>query len=121
MKKRLISLAILVLIIVSYYVFTDKKVNWNENLEGNKYEVTFSYFNSKKEIPIQIEKGQLLFFNNIWNFEHGTLGLSIFDPSGVSLETKHKQIKAEKSGIYTVVIYGEKLENGHLIFSWEIK
>jgi hypothetical protein len=77
----------------------NQKVNWNETLEGNTYEVSFSYFNGKKEIPISVEKGQLLVFNNLWDFEHGTLGLSIFNPSGESLETKDKQIKADKSGM----------------------
>jgi hypothetical protein len=117
----IIILTVILVAIFSYKILSYKKINWHESFDENQYEVTFSYFNGKKNIPISVEKGQLIVLNYVWDFDDGRIGISIIDPKGHDLDTRSKQFKAEQSGLYTVIISGNKATNGRLELNWELK
>ncbi|PWW07240.1 hypothetical protein DFQ01_102132 [Paenibacillus cellulosilyticus] len=93
----------------------DRQVNWKETYTQsalNTYEATFDYFNGSKEIPVHVQKGQILRFKIVWDTQGvgngGATGQHVTKPNGkyapMEKTSDHQTlVRIEENGTYKIV------------------
>ncbi|MBS4218778.1 hypothetical protein KHA96_10680 [Bacillus sp. FJAT-49711] len=105
--------------------FTEKE-QWLETKKDTSYFASFSLFNGEQQIPIKASEGQTVAATITINNENGGgHGQHILNEKGKLIpmyESTEKQIKfkAEKSGIYRIVITGDDLK-GSFSVDWKLE
>lgn len=113
------------LLILAYGDFTTTR-QWEESRTDTSYKAEFAYFHGKKEVPIELRKGQTLQVKFEWNHSNGGgYGWHIRDEKGdyVALKETGDQafkFQADEDGTYRIVITGDRLQ-GSVAILWKIE
>ncbi|SHN07516.1 hypothetical protein [Gracilibacillus kekensis] len=103
--------------------FTEKQ-NWEEHRQHNTYQASFAYFDGKHEIPLELTKGDVVYFSVNTEKLDGGHGYHVKNKFGklVGMHPHGDQsiITAEKSGEYRIVIKGHQA-NGSFSVDWKIQ
>ncbi|WP_129080609.1 hypothetical protein [Anaerobacillus alkaliphilus] len=105
--------------------FTQKK-NWVEDRNDFTYTASFSYFNGIHEIPLYLEEGQRFTYeSDIKNRAQGGYSFYVLDEKNdyvgfIENEDNHI-FEVQASGMYRIVVKGNKRENGGFKITWEIE
>ena len=102
--------------------FTQKK-SWSETYADDSYTASFGYFNGKQEIPVHLDKGQVLYITiHINNKNGGGYGWHFLDDNKsyaqVDIINDNQYIlTAHQTGTYKIIVTGDRLK-GSMHVSW---
>ncbi|WP_413366406.1 hypothetical protein [Lysinibacillus sp. 3P01SB] len=114
------------LFLVIAWIDFSVKQRWEENRTEEGYEATFGYFHGEHRIPVELKKGESVYFTI--NFEpanDGGYGHSFEDANGqpAGMEELGRDsfgYRAEQNGVYYIVLWGDRF-NGSIAIDWEFK
>lgn len=113
------------LLIIAWVDFSVKQ-GWKENRTEEGYEASFQYFHGEHRIPVELKKGESIAFTINFDADNGGgYGHSFEDvkgrPTGMDeLGEDWLGYKAEKDGIYYIVLWGDEV-SGSILIDWEFK
>lgn len=125
MKKIiLIVLFVLILILPSCTTIIGKRIGFNGNNVGNKFEASFKYFDGTETRKIKLEKDDVVNVNFLIEPEEGSIIFSILNKEGNELfkddegEGTYK-MSVKESGNYSFKIIANDAKGKYKI-SWEV-
>ncbi|MCR2821254.1 hypothetical protein [Lederbergia panacisoli] len=114
----------IIFLIIINVDFTVKK-QWTEVKSNTSFSASFDFFNGEQQIPIKAKAGQTVSATIILSNENGGgNGQHVLNEKGKLVpmyESTEERIKfkAEKSGVYRIVITGDDLK-GSFSVDWEV-
>jgi hypothetical protein len=136
-RKQLVWIFLLVfplMLCIRLFDFTIKE-GWTEEKTNSNFSAEFERFNGKNEIPIFLNKGEVVtFYISFEQLNGGGYGYHILDEKGEyvgvteledtyeeyrGIDTNTIQFNAEKAGVYMLIVTGDNLK-GKIDIKWEI-
>ncbi|TYP74495.1 hypothetical protein BCM02_10539 [Paenibacillus methanolicus] len=98
---------------------------WSETRSADGYQAKFDYFHGKKEIPIELERGQTLFYRVDWRISNGGGYGTYLDGEGGAYASDARNgdgwigYRVEAPTTVRIVVTGRRAQ-GALAIEWEV-
>ncbi|MFC4099098.1 hypothetical protein [Paenibacillus xanthanilyticus] len=119
--------AVLLLAASLYVSMADFTVTeqWSENRSADGYQAKFDYFHGKKEIPIELERGQTLFYRIDWRisngggYGYGLKGEGVSSTNDVQDDGEWMGYQVDEPSTVRIVVTGRRAQ-GEFAIAWRI-